>query len=183
MADPPTNERVYIHPADLDYRPSSSTNTHIRVIPAEDPRNKYGNNCLVFDKEGVKTFLIVCHQGQWYELYRDQQTNRGFLGPFHSEVHASDVEVTPREESADESEPNDTDEEEEPESALHHTSITIDPASPGSPYREGQEPWAPLITPTRQHSTPTTTAPQQQTKMGSTTAAVTTTTICSGPPA
>ena len=173
---------MYIHPADLDYRPSSSTNAHIRVIPAEDPRNKYGNNCLVFDKEGVKTFLIVCHQGQWYELYRDQQTNRGFLGPFHSEVHATDVEVTPREESADEQEQNDTEDEDEPEPASHHTSAVIDLTGPGSPYREGREPWAPLITPTRQFSTATPFIMTQQTNMGSTTAAVTTTSTCTGPP-
>ncbi len=96
------NEWVYIHPADLDYHPSSSTNDHIHVIPAEDPQNKYGNDCLVFDKEGVKTFPIVRHQGRWYELYRDRQTNRGFLGPFRSEVHTTDTEVTPREGSADE---------------------------------------------------------------------------------
>ncbi len=70
-----SNERVYIHPADLNYRPSSSTNDHIRVVLANDPRNKYGNDCLVFDKEGIKTFPIVRHQGQWYELYRDKQSN------------------------------------------------------------------------------------------------------------
>jgi len=62
MAGP--SERVYIHPADLDYRPSSSTNDHISVVPADDLRNKYGNDCLVFNKEGVKTFPIVRHQGQ-----------------------------------------------------------------------------------------------------------------------
>ncbi len=70
MASLSTKERVYIHPTDLDYHPSSSTNAHICVIPAEDPQNKYSNNCLVFEK-GVKTFLIVRHQGWWYELYRD----------------------------------------------------------------------------------------------------------------
>ncbi len=32
-----SNERVYIHPVDLDYCPSSLTNDHIRIIPAEDP--------------------------------------------------------------------------------------------------------------------------------------------------
>ena len=154
-------EWVYIHPADLDYRPSSSTNAHICVIPVEDLRNKYGNDCLIFDKEGVKTFPIVCHQGWWYELYRDRQTNRGFLGPFCSKVHASDVEVTPREGPADDSESNNTKEEDEPEPTLHHASVVIDPASPGSPHREGQEPWAPLVTPTRQYSTPTSAFTQQ----------------------
>ncbi len=135
-----SSERVYIHPVDLDYRPLSSNNDYIRVIPAEDPRNKYGNDCLVFNKEGIKVFPIVCHQGRWYELYRDKQTNQGFLGPFRSEVHATDVEVTPREESEDEPEPDNTDEEAEPEDTLRHTQITLDPTSLGSPHREGREP-------------------------------------------
>ena len=128
---------MYIHPADLDYRPSSSTNDHIQVVPAEDPRNRYGNDCLVFTKEGVKTFPIVRHQGRWYELYRDKKTNRGFLGPFHSKVHATDIEVTPREAPADDLESDDSDEEDEPECTLRHTSITLDSTSPGSPHREG----------------------------------------------
>jgi len=89
------SERVYVHPADLDYQPSSSTNPHIHVIPAEDPQNKYGSDCLIFSKEGLKTFPIVHHQGWWYELYRDKKTNWAFLGPFHSEVHATDIKVTP----------------------------------------------------------------------------------------
>ncbi len=66
---------MYIHPADLDYCPSSSTNEHIHVISAEDPRNKYSNDCLVFIKEGIKTLPIVRHQDRWYELYRDKKTN------------------------------------------------------------------------------------------------------------
>jgi len=110
------------------------------VVPAEDPRNKYGNDCLVFNKEGVKTFLIVHHQGRWYELYRDRQTNQGFLGPFRSEVHATDVEVTPREDSKDEPEQDDTDEDDEPEPTLRHASVVIDPTGLGSPHREGREP-------------------------------------------
>ena len=174
---------MYIHPVDLDYHPSSSTNAHIRVIPAEDLQNKYGNDCLVFDKKGVKTFPIVCHQGWWYELYRDRQTNRGFLGPFRSEVHATDIEVTPRDGSADEQEQDETDDNDEPETALRHTSVAIDPTGPGSPHREGQKPWAPLITPTRPYSTFTPTITTQQMSMGSTTAAVTTTSTRAGPPA
>ncbi len=109
----------------------------------------------------MKTFPIICHQGRWYELYRDKPTNQGFLGPFCSEVHATDVDVTPREEPVDKPEPDDSDEEDELESALRHTLVTIDPMSPGSPHREGQEPWAPLVTPTRQYSTPTSAFTQQ----------------------
>ncbi len=139
-ASPSTSKRVYIHPADLDYHPSSSTNAHICVIPAEDSQNKYGNDCLVFNKEGVKTFPIVCHQGWWYELYRDRQTNQGFLGPFCSKVHATDIEVAPREGSADEQEQDETEDDDEPEPTLRHTSVVIDPTGPGSPHREGQEP-------------------------------------------
>ena len=128
---------MYIHPADLDYHPSSLTNSHIRIVPAEDPRNKYGNDCLIFDKEGVKTFPIVRHQGRWYELYRDRQTNQGFLGPFRSEVHAIDIEVTPREGSADEQEQSETEDDDKPEPALRYTLVVIDPTGPGSPHREG----------------------------------------------
>jgi len=104
------------------------------VVPAEDPRNKYSNDCLIFDKEGVKTFPIVRHQGRWYELYRDRQTNQGFLGPFRSKVHATDVEVTPREDSADEQEQNDTEDEDEPEPTNRHTSAVIDLTGLGSPH-------------------------------------------------
>src|SRR6266851_9113748 len=114
MASPSTSKWVYIHPMDLDYRPSSSTNAHIRIISADDPQNKYSNDCLVFNKEGVKTFLIVRHQGRWYELYRNKQTNQGFLGPFCSEVHVTDIEVNPREGSADEQEHDETEDNDEP---------------------------------------------------------------------
>ena len=85
----------------------------------------------------MKTFPIIRHQGWWYELYRDRQTNQGFLGPFRSEVHATDVEVTPREGSADEQEQDDTEDDNEPEPTLCHTLVVIDPTGPGSPHREG----------------------------------------------
>ncbi len=88
----------------------------------------------------------------------------------------------PREDSADEQEQNDTKDEDEPEPASCLTSAVIDPTGPGSPHREGREPWAPLVTPTRQFSTITPLITTQQTSMGSTTAAVTTTSTCAGPP-
>ena len=127
---------MYIHPADLDYQPSSSTNPHIHIIPADDPQNNYGNDCLVFDKEGLKNFPIVRHQGRWYKLYHNRQTNRGFLGLFRSEVHVTDVEVTPKEGSADEQDDPDIEEDDEPEPVLCHTSVSIDPTGLGSPHRE-----------------------------------------------
>ncbi len=132
------SEQVYIHPADLDYQPSSSTNSHICIIPKKDPQNKYGNNCLVFDKEGVKTFPIVCHQGRWYKLYCNKKTNQAFLGPFHSEVHATDVEVVPTEGSADDQDKAETEDDNKPEASkdLHSTSVTINPTGPGAPHRE-----------------------------------------------
>src|SRR6266851_4642406 len=184
MASPSTNERVYIHPTDLDYQPSSSTNPHIRVVPAADPQNKYSNDCLVFGKEGLKNFPIVRHQGWWYELYCNRQTNRAFLGPFCSEVHATDTEVEPIKGSTEDQVEEET-EDNEPSTGkgLHHTSVAINPTGPGSPHREIREPWAPLVTPTRQYSTSTLTSTKQQTSMGSTTTAITTTSTHTGPPA
>ena len=88
----------------------------------------------------------------------------------------------PREDSADEQEQNNTKDEDEPEPTDRHTSVVIDPTGPGSPYREGREPWAPLITLTRQFSTATPFIATQQTNMGSTTAAVATTSTRTGPP-
>src|SRR5216683_1157770 len=150
MASSTGSEWVYIHPTDLDYQPLSSTNTHICVIPSKDPRNKYSNNCLVFEKEGVKTFPIVHHQGWWYELYQDKKTNQAFLGPFQSEVHATDVEVIPTEGSVDDQDKSETDEDNKPEAdqGIRCTSININPAGPVAPHSEHREPWAPLITPT-----------------------------------
>jgi len=149
----------------------------------EDPRNKYSSNCLVFIKEGLKTFPIMCHQGWWYKLYRDRKNNRPYLGPFRSKVHATNVEVTPTEESADNQGESKADEDDEPEAdeGIHHTSVVIDPTGPGSPYREDREPWAPLITPMRQHITTPLISMKQPMSMGFTTAAVTTTSTCTGP--
>jgi hypothetical protein len=46
--------------------------------------------CLLFIKTGSRNIPVVCHQGWWHELYRDKSDNRPFLGPFRSEIHASD---------------------------------------------------------------------------------------------
>ncbi len=149
MASPTTSDWVYLHLTDLDYRLFSSTNPHIHVVPVEDPRNKYSNDCLIFIKEGLKNFPIVCHQGWWYKLYHDKKTNQPFLGPFHSEVHATDTKVILVEETVDqqdESEPEDKDKPKASE-GLCHTSVIIDPMGLGSPHRENREPWVPLITP------------------------------------
>ena len=69
MASSNMSEQVYLHLEDLDYQPSHSTNPYIHIVSVEDSQNKYRYNCLVFLKEGLKNFPIVCHQGQWYELY------------------------------------------------------------------------------------------------------------------
>src|SRR6266851_5992941 len=133
MENPSSSSWVYIHPADLDYCPSSSMNPYIHVVPAEDPQNKYGNDCLVFIKEGLKNFPIVHHQGWWYELYRNKKTNQPFLGPFRSEVYATNVEVTLTEESVDNQNKSEPEEDDEPEmnEGLHHTLVVIDPTGPG----------------------------------------------------
>ena len=104
----------------------------------EDLQNKYGNDCLIFVKDRLKNFPIVCHQGQWYKLYRDKKTNQPFLGPFHSKVHATDTEVTPTEGSADDQDKSEPEEDDEPEvdKGLCYTSVVIDPTGPGSPHRE-----------------------------------------------
>src|SRR6266851_5637932 len=164
MASPLTSDQVYIHPVDLDYQPSSLTNPHVHIVPAEDPWNKYGNDYLVFIKEGLKTFPIVRHQGQWYELYCNKKTNQPFLGPFHSEVHTTNIEVTPEEEPADNQDKSKLEDEDRPKisKSLCHTLVIIDPTGPGSPHRENREPWAPLVTPTRQHSTPAFISVKQQ---------------------
>jgi len=113
------------------------TNPHIHIVPAEDLQNKYSNDCLVFIKEGLKNFPIVCHQGRWYELYCDKKTNRPFLGLFHSEVHATNIEVVPTEEPVDDQDESEPEEDDEMRGEdLHHTLVTIDPTGPGSPHRE-----------------------------------------------
>ena len=185
MASSSLSNQVYIHLTDLNYHPSSLTNPHIHIVPAEDPQNKYSSDCLVFVKEGLKNFPIVCHQGRWYELYHDKKTNQPFLGPFHSEVHATDVKVTPTEESADNQDKSEPEEDDEPEAdkGLRHTSVVIDPTGLGSPHRESREPWAHLVTLMRQYSITPLVSTKQQTNMGSTTAAVTTTTTHTGPSA
>jgi hypothetical protein len=100
MASSKATLRVYLPLKDLDYQPSSSTNPHIHIVPADDPRNKYGHPCLLFVKEGLKNFPVVRHQGRWYELYRTKDTNAPFLGPFRPKVHATDLLVDPIEEKA-----------------------------------------------------------------------------------
>ena len=105
---------MYLHLEDLDYQPSSSTNPHIHVISADDPRNKYGHTCLLFAEEGLKNFPIVRHQGRWYELYRTKDMNAPFLGPFRTEEHATDLQVDPVEEKAGSEDEPETDTEDEP---------------------------------------------------------------------
>jgi hypothetical protein len=133
---------VYLPLEDLDYQPSSSTNPHIHIISADDPRNKYRHTCLLFVKEGLKNFPIVCHQGRWYELYRTKDTNTPFLGPFQPEVHATDLQIDPVEEKAGSEDDPETETEDEPaqQDDLQSASVVIDPEGPGSPHREDQEP-------------------------------------------
>ena len=90
----------------------------------------------------MKTFPIVRHQGQWYELYHDKKTNQAFLGPFHSEVHATDIEVVPTEESADNQDKSKTEEDDELEANedIRSTQIAIDPTGLGAPHWEYREP-------------------------------------------
>jgi hypothetical protein len=129
---------VYLPLKDLDYQPSSSTNPHIHVIPADDPRNKYGHACLLFAKEGLKNFPVVCHQGRWYELYRTKDTNAPFLGPFRTEVHATDLQEDLVEEKTGSEDEPETKTEDKPvkQDNLRSASVIIDPEGPGSPHRE-----------------------------------------------
>jgi len=133
---------VYLHLEDLNYQPSYFTNLHIHIVPVKDPQNKYGHDCLIFIKEGLKNFPIVCHQGQWHKLYRDQKTNRPFLGPLQSEVHATDIEAAPAEESTDNKDNSEPKDDNEPQihNNLRNTLVIIDPTGLGSPYREDREP-------------------------------------------
>ena len=127
---------MYLPLEDLDYQPSSSTNPHIHVISADDPRNKYGHTCLLFAKEGLKNFPVVCHQGCWYELYRTKDTNAPFLGPFRPEVHATDLQVDLVEEKTGSEDDPETETEDKPaqQDDLQSTSVIIDPEGPGSPH-------------------------------------------------
>ncbi len=113
MASSSASEWVYPHLEDLDYQLLHSTNPYIHIVPAEDLRNKYGHDYLVFIKEGLKNFPIVHHKGWWYELYCDKRTNKPFLEPFHSEVHTTDIEAPVAEESADSKDKLDLEEEDE----------------------------------------------------------------------
>ena len=108
-----------------------------------------------------------------------------FLGPFRPEVHATDLQVDLTEELTGNEDDLESETEDKPtqQNDLQNTSVIIDPEGPGSPHREDQELWAPLVTPTGQYSTFATVLLQQPSTMASTTAATTTTTTRAGPAA
>ena len=76
----------------LTYIPASISNLHIHFVDADNKQNKRHYNMLVYAPPNkAPAFAVIWYNGQWHECYSEARTYRPFLGPIHTEVHATNI--------------------------------------------------------------------------------------------